>query len=414
LKEGMKYRLTELCGRRLGIYTGAGTSHSWLWFVDVLERMGLDNLVCIDEGDLKKGDELKKVNALLISGGDTFAIADGLGREGAKSIEQFISEGGVYFGSCAGAYLPLKSSKYPLNLLNLAGVKISNLSKGRPSSLTQSEKFCTPYGCHYVFHPVRDEVKIRFTNVYSSGVKEEISAPLYGGPCMEPSEDVTPIAFYHGFTEKTLFLVDENLAEETVLGKTAVCSKAVGRGTVYLSGPHLEHPFYPEANELLLEMLCEGFKEVEAYSGADQEIESGVRVSRELLKELRRELSNSRIIALALERESMSWLIGNKVYEPEKFRVFIEALWSRLGLFEKFSDKGVPGEDVQGLTARACKVREKLNVLKTEIHHSSDTTELVEDILSGLRTLASTFMNLYFRLKRREHRQEEKRNVHVL
>jgi hypothetical protein len=110
----------------------------------------------------------------------------------------------------------------------------------------------------------------------------------------------------------------------------------------------------------------------------------------------------------------MSWLIGNKVYEPEKFRVFIEALWSRLGLFEKFSDKGVPGEDVQGLTACACKVREKLKVLKTEIHHSSDTTELVEDILSGLRTLASTFMNLYFRLKRREHRQEEKRNVHVL
>jgi glutamine amidotransferase-like uncharacterized protein len=400
----MKYRLTELCGRRLGIYTGAGTSHSWLWFVDVLERMGLDNLVCMDEGDLKKGDELTKVSALLISGGDTFAIADGLGREGAKSIEQFISEGGVYFGSCAGAYLPLKSSKYPLNFLNLAGVKISNLSKHRPSPLTQSEKFCTPYGCHYVFHPVRDEVKIRFTNGYSSRVKEEISAPLYGGPCMEPSEDVTPIAFYHGFTDRTLFLVDENLAEETVLGKTAVCSKAVGKGTLYLSGPHLEHPFYPEANELLLDMLCDGLQEKQVSSRADQEIEAGVRVSRELLKGLRRELSGSRIIALALERESMSWLIGNKVYEPEKFRVFIEALWNRLGLLEKLSDKSLSGEDVQSLTACAGMVREKLKVLKTEIHHSSDTTELVEDILSGLRTLASSFMNLYFRLKRQEHR----------
>jgi glutamine amidotransferase-like uncharacterized protein len=358
----------------------------------------------MDEGDLKKGDELKKVSALLISGGDTFAIADGLGREGAKSIEQFISEGGVYFGSCAGAYLPLKSSKYPLNFLNLAGVKISNLSKHRPSPLTQSEKFCTPYGCHYVFHPVRDEVKIRFTNGYSSRVKEEISAPLYGGPCMEPSEDVTPIAFYHGFTDRTLFLVDENLAEETVLGKTAVCSKAVGKGTLYLSGPHLEHPFYPEANELLLDMLCDGLQEKQVSSRADQEIEAGVRVSRELLKGLRRELSGSRIIALALERESMSWLIGNKVYEPEKFRVFIEALWNRLGLLEKLSDKSLSGEDVQSLTACAGMVREKLKVLKTEIHHSSDTTELVEDILSGLRTLASSFMNLYFRLKRQEHR----------
>jgi len=404
LKEGMKYRLTELCGRRLGIYTGSGTSHSWLWFVDVLERMGLDNLVCMDEGDLKKGDELKKVSALLISGGDTFAIADGLGREGAKNIEQFIAEGGVYFGSCAGAYLPMRSSKYPLSLLNLAGVKISNLTRFLPQPLTHSEKFCTPYGCHYVFHPVREEVKIRFTNGYSSRVKEEMSAPLYGGPCMETSDDVTPIAFYNGFTDKTLFLVDEDLARETVLGRMAVCSKAVGKGTLYLSGPHLEHPFYPEANELLLDMLCDGLQEKQVSSRADQEIEAGVRVSRELLKGLRRELSNSRIIALALERESMSWLIGNKVYEPEKFRVFIEALWSRLGLLEKLSDKSLSGEDVQSLTACAGMVREKLKRLKTEIRCSSDTTELVEDILSGLRTLASSFMNLYFRLKRQEHR----------
>jgi glutamine amidotransferase-like uncharacterized protein len=407
----MNNRLTELCGKKIGIYTGVGTSHSWLWFVDVLEGIGLDNLFFIDEGVLKKEGELNKVDALLLSGGDTFAIAEGMGEKGARNLKKFILKGGIYFGSCAGAYLPLHSSKYPLNLLNLAKVKISNLSKVRPSSLSLSEKFCTPYGCHYVFHPVRDEVKIRIADGYS--FRDVIKAPLYGGPCMEPSEDVTPIAFYHGFNENTLFLIDEHEAEITVVGKMAVCSKAVGKGKLYLSGPHLEHPHYPEANELLMEMLYDGLKDKKVFFSDDEktgESEDNL----DLLKELKRELSGARIIALSIERESMTWLIGRKVYEPEKFRAFIDALWKRIGLLERNAKRSVSRDVFQELIAIAREMREKLKTLKTEMHSSSDTTSLVEEIINGLRSLASSCMNLYFRLKRRENRWEEKTNVHVL
>jgi glutamine amidotransferase-like uncharacterized protein len=412
MKEERVNHQNQLRGRRMGIYTGSGTSHSWLWFVDILEKAGVKNLTFLGEDDIKKDGNLQTLDVLLLSGGDTFSIAEGLGGEGSEKIERFVAEGGIYFGSCAGAYLPMKSSKYPLNLMNLAGVKISNLSRLLPRPLIQSEKFCTPYGCDYVFHPVRDEVKIRCTNVYFP--EEQFVAPLYGGPCMEPSEDATPVAYYSGFTDKTLFLVDEDLARETVQGRIAVCSKTIGRGKLYLSGPHLEHPHYPTANRFLMEILSDGLKERKAFFHKRGESEARSEIPRDSFRKLKGELSGARIIALALERETMTWLIGKKVYEPEKFRVFIDALWSRINHLEKISWNGLSSETVHGLAASAREVREKLKELKSEMQTSTDTTGLVEAIIRELRTLSSAFMNVYFGVKRGENVQEEKSNVHVL
>ena len=179
----MKGRQAELNVREIGIYTGAGTSHSWLWFVELLEKMDVNSLIFVNEQDLQCEKGLDGIDAFLLSGGDTFAIAEGMGERGAKNLERFIFSGGLYFGSCAGAYLPLNSTTNPLNLLNLARVRISNLIKSRPPSLVDSEKFCTPYGCRYVYHPVRDEVRIVREDGASTGAAE-ITAPLYGGPCM--------------------------------------------------------------------------------------------------------------------------------------------------------------------------------------------------------------------------------------
>ena len=403
LKEQMDKQQNELFGKRIGIYTGIGTSHSWLWFVDALERMGFDNLIFMDENALREEDGIKKVDALLLSGGDTFAIAEGMAEKGTRNLERFIGEGGIYFGSCAGAYLPLKSSQYPLSLLNLAGVKISNLSKLSPIALRHSEKFCTPYGCHYVFHPVRDEVKIRCSNGCFSRNKKEIKAPLYGGPCMEASADVIPLAFYQGFTDKTLFLVNEKLAEETVIGKMAVCCKMVDKGRLYLSGPHLEHPYYPEANQLLMEILYDGLKG-KHIRYHDNEKDEEFKDCSGFLRELKMELSGARIIAFSLERELVTWLIGRKVYEPEKFRVFLDALWKRLGFLGKHSQRGISGEELRDLIVIAKVIKDRLKLLKTEIQNSSDTAGLVEEIISDLRKLSSSFMNLYFRMKRRQGR----------
>jgi hypothetical protein len=65
----------------IGIYTGSGASHSWLWFVGILDRMGFYNVHFVDEKDILL-NALEPLSVLLMSGGDTFAIAEVLGAEG--------------------------------------------------------------------------------------------------------------------------------------------------------------------------------------------------------------------------------------------------------------------------------------------------------------------------------------------
>ena len=110
------------CYPKIGVYNGPGASHSWLWFVEVLDAMGFWDIEFIDDTGIKSG-ALKDLHVLLVSGGDTFAIAEGLSQKGSDALKNFLDEGGCYIGSCAGGYLPLRSSLDPLNLLNFASVK---------------------------------------------------------------------------------------------------------------------------------------------------------------------------------------------------------------------------------------------------------------------------------------------------
>ena len=149
---------------KIGIFIGSGTSHSWLWFVDLFDRMGFHNLDFLDESAVQKGS-LAAVDVLAVSGGDTFAICKALGPSGAREIKAFIEKGGLYIGSCAGAYLPMNSSKTHLHNFNFAAVKITNLSKLLPGCLQLEHKFATAYGCNYIFHPVREAVTLNPTDL---------------------------------------------------------------------------------------------------------------------------------------------------------------------------------------------------------------------------------------------------------
>ena len=71
----------------IGIYTGKGTSHSWLWFVDLFDRMGFHNLSFLNENTLQDSG-LVGLDVLAISGGDTFTIAGALGKGGAVSTRR--------------------------------------------------------------------------------------------------------------------------------------------------------------------------------------------------------------------------------------------------------------------------------------------------------------------------------------
>jgi hypothetical protein len=389
----------------IGIYTGSGASHSWLWFVGILDRMGFYNVHFVDEKDILS-NALEPLSVLLMSGGDTFAIAEGLGAEGSNKLRSFINRGGLYIGTCAGAYLPLKSSMDSLNQFNFINVKISNISRrlSEPERHSFQKAACNSYGCDFVFHVVREDVVLEMVNGFQADGKKEVIAPLYGGPSMLPSEDIEPIATYKGFTRKTEFLVKKELAEKTLIGNIAVAKKSMGKGHLYIFGPHFEHPYYPSCNLFLEEIIRKEQNGRPHYSKKDSSEDLQNRIKgkalRELLKDLKRELSNTRIMASGMSDFSVSWLIGNKYYEPEKISVFINTVWDKMKVLES-----MPYLEVNRTLLLQCveiskEITKDVKIIKSEIKERGDATSLTSKLFLNLKTLSSHFFKLYFKVKR--------------
>jgi len=383
----------------IGIYNGPGASHSWLWFVEILDAMGFWDIKFVDDQHIKNG-ELNSLHVLLVSGGDTFAIAESLGKEGAEKIKGFLDEGGLYIGSCAGAYLPLKSSLSPLNLFNFASVKISNLTKTLPKPIILPEKFCTSYGCNYVFHPVREEIKIKVIDFPFPKQNGELVAPIYGGPSFLPSENVKTLARYTGFTKQTLFITDQKLVHDTLIGKSAVVTKKIGKGQLFLLGPHLEHPHYLKANTLIADMIYQGMSEQEGNrsflipskgTSRDENLHT-------LWRDIKSAVSNSRIVALALERNPITWQIGQKVYEPVKIRAFLEMVLSRFPQIEQLS--GRVGEDKLFKLRRSFRgITQILREIKREVDKGCDTTDKASNLFILIKNSCADFFRIYFNKK---------------
>jgi glutamine amidotransferase-like uncharacterized protein len=384
----------------IAIYTGQGSSHSWLWFADLFEASGFYDLSLLDEAGIRAGG-LKGLSALAVSGGDTFAMAEGLGNEGASAIEAFVRAGGIYLGSCAGAYLPLRSSKDPLNRFNFVEARVSNLTSVLPEPRQFKEKFSQPYGCSFIFHPVREEVQLSANEKMPLNGSGTFPAPLYGGPAMVPYDQTETLASYAGFTERTAFLVDRELARKTVIGKAAIIRKKWEAGSFYLFGPHLEHPRYATANTIVVQVVRNETREI---SGQKQPLPSNPLVlendaARQWVRAVKREVSNARIVVAGIENYSLSWRIGWKTYEPLKMRVFLEAIWKRLKSLEQ-ADRVHLRQKGPGLVETAEQITRRLRQLKKTSDQGQETTPLAEKIFPGLRTLAQEFLAVYFQTKK--------------
>lgn len=385
-----------LCSPRVGIFAGQGASHSWLWFVDLFDRMGFHELSLLDESAVQDAG-LTDLDVLAVSGGDTFAIAAALGETGAEEIRAFIAAGGLYLGSCAGAYLAMQSSKPPLNLFNFAPVRITNLSKHLPVCNQMAYKFSMPYGCGHVFHPVREAVCLRLTGQLPFAGPGYLTAPLYGGPGMLVSDANQVLAYYESFTEKTAFLVEEELARATLIGKAAAVRSPLGRGCLYLLGPHLEHPHYPIANRLVADLILRDAKTSTQRAPVPLMAAKILSASdgRRIVHGLKRELSNSRIVAAGLEMRPVRWQIGAKFYEVEKIRVFLEAMWHRIKALEergRIRTVYSPAE----LLASATETTGLLRLLKNELDENRDTTDIARRLFTLLRGYTASFLRLYF------------------
>jgi len=380
----------------IAVYMGSGASHSWLWFVDILENMGFDDIIFLDEHDVSAG-ALDDRDALLISGGETFALAHGLGLTGRNEIVKFLKRGGLYFGSCAGACMMMKSTSEPLGLFDLVEVRIANIVDELPEPVKPSNKYSSPYGCAYVFHPVREDISLQSMGIPPFYSKGNFIAPLYGGPPMEESSDAISLALYSDFTPKTDFLSSPEKAREILLGKTAVLMKKYHKGHIILSGPHLEHPLYPEANTIIADSIFYSLPEKNINNkkkSLPQEIDAND------LKILKREISNIRITSFALERTPLSWKIGKKYYEPEKISTYAESIWKRVLILGKMARSGIlNGGDtrlIKNAAANAVKCTAIIRTLKKMVDNKEPSDHVATELFYHLRPLAKDFFSYYF------------------
>ncbi len=115
------------------------------------------------------------------------------------------------------------------------------------------------------------------------------------------------------------------------------------------------------------------------------------------MRAFKSEISNGRIVALALERKPLQWLIGKKVYDPEKIRVFLEAVWSRISVIDRV--ECMAEEEGYYLLHTAQSVTTMLKTLKNESDAGHAVTVAAEELFAKLKALAAAFLTLYFRLK---------------
>jgi hypothetical protein len=266
-------------------------------------------------------------------------------------------------------------------------------------------KFSTRYGCDFIYHPVREDVRVRMEEGFPIWGGREVSVPLYGGPPLNLSEDIVPRAFYTGFTERTRFLTDREIAETVYVGKVAACEKPFGKGRMVLLGPHFEHPWFPKGNDIIHQWIAWHFHperptvepEVNEKPGRKKKLHVRKDVlSPQIQKAFKREISNMRIRAHAMTRQSVHWRIGAKVYEPEKILHFVEAIWNRLaGTGAPCS--GAVSRDLQAvLVEQAAECNTLLKSLAEKVDSSEDSEALAGEMFVCLKALVVDFLGIYF------------------
>jgi len=283
----------------------------------------------------------------------------------------------LYVGTCAGAYFPLKFNFPPLDYFNLLDCDVRNFAIHPPEPVLYTEKFSCPYGDGFIFHPVREDVKIQF----SSG--QIIHAPLYGGPAFSIHDDSVCLARYDSFTEKTIFLCDKNYAEKIYLNQPAIILKKYGDGSLLLFGPHFEHPYYKEANKKLLELINQ-FAVKDINSPPPRTPEGKLPID-----EVKKICSNMRIMANGLVGMNWKWKLGRKTYEVEKIAFFINFVWRRIKLQRDFLV--ISPDEQNELLDSFITTMELLKKLKMD-----NSIENFENLLKNLKHSVALYLKAHF------------------
>ena len=171
----------------------------------------------INSSEIISGKGLdSSVLALFIPGGKADCYFEKLGEIGNSNIRNYVINGGIYFGICAGAYYACKnvefepdipeskiSAKYKLDLIN--GTAFGSLYKD--------------FGIDPCAHRPESSAIIKIKNKFST-----YSALYHGGPFFETKDSCQILGYYI-----------KNIK------KPAIIMKKYGKGKVFVSGVHFEY-----------------------------------------------------------------------------------------------------------------------------------------------------------------------------
>ncbi len=375
----------------IGIYTGEGASHSWTWFAETFECAENVNMVFMEEDDIRAG-ALKKVDFFMIGGGDVYGMASGLGARGANEIDKFVKSGGVYIGSCAGAYLVMNEVNLPpYTPFKLINSDMGNYAETPPKPLKLLHKYKVPYGDGFVYNPVYGPVKVTLEGNKGGNGNRDVVAPLYGGPVINPGDGVEVMARYTALEKGCLALNEEENIKSALIGGCAAAVAGKGKGRVYIFGPHFECPAFPSGHQVIKRVLADNGIKISnrclplTAKGNSGAYHRDTEKNRKLLREIKGELSNARIVAFGLERMPVTWSVGTKVWEPEKLRYFIEFARARLDLLEKKLNNGESGNKVELLADAAAQTRVGIRNLKRETDAGRDATDIFTGLIRHLK-----------------------------
>lgn len=378
---------------KIAVYRGAGASHSWTWFADLLGRLSLFDVDFIDGA--KVIDGLAGYDVLLFGGGDTYEKARALGAAGAAQLERAVESGSLYWGSCAGAYMVLSEVDLePFTPFSLVPASMKNVIEDPPPPRCMAHKYLAPYGDGWVFNPVYGEVLLNA----SDGKK--LGAPLYGGPVMSAGEGSAVVARYGGELGRASYLWEPPEAMDFIRDSAAVLSNNVGDGVVYAAGPHLEHPMFGKANALIGRELVSFCKNRAARTRAASIPVShhGTGECERLCAGIKRETSNARIASFGLEKMPLTWTSGVKVWEPAKVSMFLECAWGRLPQLARLSGNA-PINELEALERGYAGISVMVKSVVRLASVGEDSRAEALTLLFTLKELTARFLSLYFRLR---------------
>lgn len=214
---------------QIALFTGSGTSFESIHGIRAsLKRFDDLKIKLVKEDDILTG-ELKDCHVLIVPGGRENKIRKGLGREGCRNIEKFVSSGGGYVGICAGASLPTLGNSDFISDIQLVNATIPE----SPISASGDMVSCMAIakgGSHLI----------------------PFSVYLYKGPIFNPGDNpyLPPYVTLAIYTNTA----PEGESGEQVEGENAIIASQFGTGRVLLFSPQ------PEITPGLQTFLAQGIR----------------------------------------------------------------------------------------------------------------------------------------------------------